>query len=237
MDPLAGSAWSAPGTVAGFVRSPPNNVLMAFAEQERRPGACAADIGCGAGRNAVPLARMGWRVLGTDLSWPMLEAAAARARDEHLTGRLHVALAPMGALPLHDGSVDLIIAHGIWNLARSSAEFRQGMAEAARVAKPGAALFVFTFSRNTLPADVEPVTGEPFVFTQFSGAPQCFLTDDQLVGELRAAGFVPDPAVALRELNRPAPGALRAAAGPVIYEAAFRYRGVITDARDSRRSG
>src|SRR5947207_9660322 len=35
-DPLAGSAWSAPGTVAGFAQSPPNLVLMTFAEHELR---------------------------------------------------------------------------------------------------------------------------------------------------------------------------------------------------------
>jgi hypothetical protein len=85
----------------------------------------------------------------------------------------------------------------------------------------GAALFVFTFSRNTLPADAEPVAGEPFVFTQFSGEPQCFLTSDQLIDEMAGAGFVREPAVPLQEYNRPRPGMLTSGA-PVIYEAAFR---------------
>jgi hypothetical protein len=60
------------------------------------------------------------------------------------------------------------------------------------------------------------------VFTQFSGQPQCFLTAEQLLEELAAASFFPDPGVPLRELNRPAPGALRTAGGPVIYEGGFR---------------
>jgi len=42
MDPLAGSPWSAPSTVAGFAQGPPNEVLMGFAAKERqgaaRPG-------------------------------------------------------------------------------------------------------------------------------------------------------------------------------------------------------
>ena len=82
MDPLAGSSWSAPGTVAGFARSAPNAILMTFAEEElRRPGSArAVDVGCGAGRNPVPLARLGWHVVGTDLSWPMLCADARRSR-------------------------------------------------------------------------------------------------------------------------------------------------------------
>jgi hypothetical protein len=128
----------------------------------------------------------------------------------------------MDALPVCSRSVDLVIAHGIWNLARSGLEFRRAIAEAARVATAGAALFVFTFSRHTLPSSATPVAGESFVFTQFSGSSQVFLTEDQLFEELHAAGFVPDPALPLRELNVPAPGQVRSAGPPVIYEAGFR---------------
>ena len=91
------------------------------------------------------------------------------------------------------------------------------------MARPGAALFVFTFSRHTLPRDAQPVAHEPFVFTQFSGEPQCFLSEDQLVSELAAAGFMPDAAVPLREHNRPRAGVLRTSGPPVIYEGAFRF--------------
>ena len=222
-DPLAGSPWSAPGTVAGFVRSPPNSVLLRFAEGEarREPGGRVVDIGCGAARNAVPLAEAGWRVTGTDLSWPMLVAATARAHDAGVDRRLHVVLAAMDRLPLADRSADLVVAHGIWNLARSTVEFLRGVQEAARVARPGAGLFVFTFSRHTLPPDARPVDGESFVFTDFSGQPQCFLTDTELVAELAAHGFASDPAVPLTEYNRPGPGT-RVAGAPVIYEAGFR---------------
>jgi hypothetical protein len=61
------------------------------------------------------------------------------------------------------------------------------------------------------------------VFTQFSGKPQCFLAEAQLVDELAAAGFEPDPSLPLRELNRPPAGALRTSAAPVIYQGLFRY--------------
>ena len=226
MDPLAGTPWSSPSTVEGFSRGEPNAVLMNYAARviEAHAHPLAVDIGCGAGRNAVPLARSGWNVVGTDLSRPMLEAASARVRNDTLRGRVLVLLAPMDALPVADSSADLIVAHGIWNLAASSSEMRRGVREAARIARPGAALFVFTFSRHTLPPDAEPVAAEPFVFTQFSGRPQCFLTEGQLLDEMTAAGFEPDPAVPLTEYNRPAPGALRGVGAPVIYEAAFRRR-------------
>ena len=224
MDPLAGSPWSRPDTVAGFVRSPPNDVLLNAAANalglvdDRH----LLDIGCGAGRNAVPLARMGWDVLGTDLSWPMLVAARLRAATDADRAHLHLVLAPMDHLPVRTRSIDFIVAHGIWNLAPSVATFRRAVAEAARVARPNAALFVFTFSRHTLPPEAEPVAGERFVFTQFSGEPQCFLTEEELIEELSSAGFVREPGAPIREYNRPQPGALIRGNGPVIYEGLFR---------------
>jgi len=209
--------------VAGFVQSPPNANLAAFADHElhQRGRTRALDVGCGAARNALPLAQRGWRVLGLDLSWPMLCAASQRVQDGRLDDRLRLALGPMDALPLRSASCDLVIAHGIWNLAQSGAEFRRSVQEAARVARIGAGLFVFTFSRQTLPPSAEPVHGESFVFAQFSGARQCFLTREQLVSELRVAGFSPEPSVPFSEYNLPQPGALPTGA-PVIYEAAFR---------------
>jgi SAM-dependent methyltransferase len=178
------------------------------------------DIGGGAGRNAVPLSADGALLVLLDLSWPMLRAAATREGGD----RLRLALASMAPLPIRDRSVDLIVAHGIWNLARSDEEFRLAVREAARVARPGAGLFLFTFSRNTLAPDARPVEGESFTFTQFSGGPQIFVRDDQLVAELHAAGFDPDPALPLRELNLPPPGQRRLGGPPVIYEGAFRRR-------------
>jgi SAM-dependent methyltransferase len=223
-DPLAGSSWSAPGTVAGFVQSPPNATLMAIAAQHWRPGARLLDIGCGAGRNAVPLARAGWHVVGTDLSSAMLAAAATRVADERLASHLTLALAPMDCLPLATASCDFVVAHGIWNLARTDREFAAALREAARVARPGAPLFLFTFSRNTLPPAATPVAGERFVFTQFSGQPQIFLTGAEILDVLDEAGFEPDQSLPLRELNRQAPCELAVRTAPVIYEGLFRRR-------------
>lgn len=215
--------WDAPSTVEGFVRSPANQILLQYAARVRLGDKAVRvlDIGCGAGRNAVPLARAGFVVTGTDLSRPMLQAAAGR----DVAGRLHLALASMDALPVRDRRYDLLIAHGIWNLARSGDEFRRAVREAARAAAPGAHLFLFTFSRHTLPPAERPVQGETFVFTSFSGAPQVFLTRDQLIGELAEARFDSDPQLPLRELNVPPPGQTRIGGPPVIYEGGFRFTG------------
>ena len=223
MDPLAGTPWSDAATVAGFVQSPPNGRLIEYAQrlQEGRARLRVLDIGCGAGRNAVPLAQTGAMVIAADLSWPMIRAVSTRA-----PAALHVALAPMDALPLGDRAFDLIVAHGIWNLAQSDAELRRAIGEAARVAVAGARLFVFTFSRCTLAPQAQPVAGETFAFSQFAGYPQVFLTRDQLLDELARAGFIADPWLPLRELNLPTPGGKRLGGAPVILEGGFQFAGV-----------
>ena len=216
------SPWNEASTVEGFVRSPPNGTLLQVAARELRVSGRLLDIGCGAGRNALPLATSGWEVIGTDASEPMLTAAAARAADAELGRRVCLVRASMHQLPLSPDSFDFIVAHGIWNLARSGNEFRAAVAEAARVARTGCALFVFTFSRRTIADSARPLPGESFVFTEFSGEPQCLLTQEQIVDELAAHGFDPDPSLPLRELNRPTKASLRTSSGPVIYQGLFR---------------
>jgi ubiquinone/menaquinone biosynthesis C-methylase UbiE len=213
------SPWNTPEMVSRLSQTPPNAELMQFAAVEiaRGTGARLLDIGCGAGCNAIPLAKMGWEVLGLDNSDPMLEAAAQRAEDETLTDRLCFESAPMEQLPVEDHSFDFVVAHGIWNLAGSSLQFRKAVQEAARAARPGAPLFVFTFSRSTLPPETIPVSGESFVFTEFMGTPQCFLTEARLIEELRAAGFEQEPGNPIKEYERP-PESTR----PSLLEGIFR---------------
>jgi SAM-dependent methyltransferase len=219
-----GTPWIEAGTVNSFAQASANQTLMRVAGEAIGIGKRhLLDIGCGAGRNAVPLARQGWSVTGVDLSWPMLTAASERARIEHAGGALRLALASMDHLPVLSRSTDFIVAHGVWNLAASTAQFRRAVREAARAAKPGALLFVFTFSRTTLEDGALPVEGEEFVFTQFAGVPQCFLTAEQLTAELAREGFRRDSRVPLTEHNRPCPGTRRIGGPPVIHEGVFRY--------------
>jgi SAM-dependent methyltransferase len=157
-----------------------------------------------------------------DLAAPMLEAARERIRPAPVSdGRVMLVRAPMAPLPFADGVFDLIVAHGIWNLARSGAEFRHATGEAARVARDGAGLFLFTFSRHTLTPDASPDPGESFVFSSWNGEPQCFLTEAQVLDELGRAGFVRHPIGPLTEYNRRPPGDLRAGGPPVIFEGTF----------------
>lgn len=67
----------------------------------------ALDVACGAGRNALWLARRGFKVVAVDISWEGLQRLQRRARDEKLD--IHIVLADLEDFPLAPDTFDLIV--------------------------------------------------------------------------------------------------------------------------------
>jgi len=183
------------------------------------------DIGCGAGRNGVPLAQAGHRVFGVDQSEFMIAAARQRAQSAGVNGQCEFVKARMDTLPVSDTTFDLIIAQGIWNLAASDDELLSALREADRVSRSGTRLFVFPFSRDTLSPDALPQRGQQHIYDQFSGSPQAFFSQESLTQLLAEVGFDREGSGSLTKYNDPGilpPG--RAAPRPVIWEGTWIHR-------------
>ena len=109
-----------------------------------RVGDVVLDVACGTGALAVELASAGATVVALDFSWNMLATGAARLRSAGSGHRLLWCNADGLRLPLRDASVDAAtIAFGLRNLPDPAA----GLAELARVVRPGGRLLVLEFSR------------------------------------------------------------------------------------------
>jgi len=111
----------------------------AVTEAALPPGATVLDLGCGTGR-ALPALRAAvgpaGTVIGADITEQMLAAAIAHDRGRHAT----LVLADARHLPLAAASVDAIFAAGlVQHLPDPSA----GLAELARVTRPGGRLVLF----------------------------------------------------------------------------------------------
>ncbi|HEX3213864.1 MAG TPA: class I SAM-dependent methyltransferase, partial [Actinomycetota bacterium] len=98
------------------------------------PGARLLDLCCGPGRHAVPLAQLGYRVTGLDLSRPLLARAAAAAAGQ----RVGLVAADMRRLPFADGSFDAVLnLFNAFGYLEDEAQDELVLAEVARVLAPG----------------------------------------------------------------------------------------------------
>ena len=113
------------------------------------PGACLLDLCCGPGRHAVPLARLGFRVTGLDLSRRLLaEAAAAAAGHGEPVG---LVAADMRRLPFADASFDAVVnLFHAFGCLEDQTQDELVLAEVARVLAPGGRFLLEVANREAL---------------------------------------------------------------------------------------
>jgi demethylmenaquinone methyltransferase/2-methoxy-6-polyprenyl-1,4-benzoquinol methylase len=108
------------------------------------------DLATGTGDVALTLAkRIGGRrlIVGADFTRSMLELAALKAHRSG-TGRVHLTVGDALKLPFRDNAFSAVsIAFGLRNLSGR----REGLAEMARVLKPGGLVLILEFSRMENP--------------------------------------------------------------------------------------
>ena len=99
-----------------------------------RAGARVLETGCGTGRDTVHLASAAARVVATDLSSDMVRAGRTAIAHSAAVDRVRFCVADATSLPFATGVFDAAYHFGGLNLFR---DIRQGLAEMARVVKPG----------------------------------------------------------------------------------------------------
>ena len=84
----------------------PGTILKQAEDWLRTPG-LVLDVACGAGRNSLYLARLGFTVISIDISWEGLQRLARRARAEGLP--IYIVHADLERFVLKDECFDVII--------------------------------------------------------------------------------------------------------------------------------
>jgi len=167
---------------------------------EARPAGLYLDACAGTLDLAAELARrrgFAGRVVGADFSARMLKLGVMKA----LPGSVRPAAADTLELPFPDGRFDgAMVAFGVRNLTDLGA----GLAELARVLRPGARLVVLEFTtpvwapfralyhfyfRRLLPLIGRAVSGHPTAYSYLPASVSSFPAPEQLLNHVRAAGF------------------------------------------------
>ena len=105
------------------------------------------DLACGGGRTTVPLYKQGFRVIGVDLSDPLIQAA--RARHPQVDFRV----GNYCELPFDDASFDdVLISYNGLDYAFPEAQRQRALAECARVLVPGGRLVFSSHNIKSLHA-------------------------------------------------------------------------------------
>jgi demethylmenaquinone methyltransferase/2-methoxy-6-polyprenyl-1,4-benzoquinol methylase len=165
------------------------------------PGSDALDICCGTGDLALELRRRigpDGRVVGSDFSEPMLELARRKSGDEGLP--VEFGWADALDLPYGNGSFDAVtIGFG----ARNLADLDKGLAEMARVLRPGGRLVILEITRpqreplssfyslwfdRVVPV-IGTLAGDSDAYNYLPNSVRTFPAPERLAAMMEAAGF------------------------------------------------
>jgi demethylmenaquinone methyltransferase/2-methoxy-6-polyprenyl-1,4-benzoquinol methylase len=165
------------------------------------PGSDALDICCGTGDLALELRRRigpDGRVVGSDFSEPMLDLARRKSGEEGLP--VEFGWADALDLPYGDASFDAVtIGFG----ARNLADLDRGLAEMARVLRPGGRLVILEITRprreplasfyslwfDRLVPVLGSLAGDEDAYSYLPESVRTFPEPEELAGRIEAAGF------------------------------------------------
>jgi demethylmenaquinone methyltransferase/2-methoxy-6-polyprenyl-1,4-benzoquinol methylase len=169
-----------------------------------KPGDAALDVCTGTGDFAFELARRvgpGGRVEATDFSAPMLALGEAKRSKKRGGAVVRFAQADTQDLPFPDDTFDAVtVGFGIRNVA----DIPRGIAEMARVAKPGGRVIILEFSQPTfapfaalyrwysfrvLPVLGGLISGRRAAYRYLPSSVEAFHTREELAAVMERAGL------------------------------------------------
>ena len=199
--------WEQPETVETFAaRDPDLRLLELIRDCEHPHEVRVLDLGCAGGRNTTLLAERGFDVHAIDASTAMVTRTRQRVAAVlgERAAKERVRLGRMDDLSYFAAnSFDLGVALGIFQSARSRAEWDRAVSEAARVLAPGGTLLLAHFTPRTdiTGEGVRPVPGEPHVYDGFSAGRMVLFEAPALDAAIARHGLepvVPSETVAAR---------------------------------------
>jgi len=141
-------------SISPFRNQEPYPCVIDFCEMLTEKGLTkVCDLGCGSGRHAIPMAKLGFTVVALDMSQKALLSVADRARNEGLS--IQTLRCALPNIPLADESFDAIVSTNVIHHAKL-ADIKESISEIHRILSPGGYVLLTVFSK----ADYRYKTGQ-----------------------------------------------------------------------------
>jgi SAM-dependent methyltransferase len=189
--------WDDPATVQRFAEREPDLRMVEHALRFATPSATRVlDLGCAGGRNTAWLAARGFDVHARDTSAAMIEAtraAVAPALGDAETRRRVVRGSMVDLEDFATGSLDLVLALGLYQNAETAAEWDAALDETARVLSRGGTVLVANFTPDTTPSEgrLTSVPGDPGRYSGFPSGRSTLYQGPELDVCFAKRGLVP----------------------------------------------
>ena len=165
----------------------------------------AVDLGCGEGRNALWLARLGWQVTGVDYSAVAIERARTLAAQERpqVANRLTLRVDNVTTVQLRAESVDLALVSYVHLPAEQRSSL---MLRAALAVRPGGHVIVVGHDRRNLREGVSGPQDERLLYdplelrSLFAGIPASRVDLAETVERHTADGVALDTLIRVRRI-------------------------------------
>lgn len=172
--------------------SPAFRPVIEFSDHLKRVGGrTVLDLGCGAGRHSIYLAKQGFHVVGFDISLFALRKLRTRLRAESVEN-VKIVNSEMSKLPFADGVFDAVVSTNVLHHTLV-AGIEQAVEEVRRVMNTGAEGFLMTLSEH----DYKNGTGrllEPGTYVLTEGDEQGivhhFFSEEELLSHFGKFGII-----------------------------------------------
>jgi ubiquinone/menaquinone biosynthesis C-methylase UbiE len=146
--------------------SPPLPVAVGFAEDLKREGAkTVLDLGCGAGRHSILLAKTGFQVVALDLSETALKILEDRLKTASIDN-VTLVKHEMWELPFVDDYFDGVVCTNVLHHGKL-VEIRRAIREVHRVMRRGSSAFIVALSTADFrKGNGKMLEGNTYVFTR-----------------------------------------------------------------------
>lgn len=194
--------WNDEKQVNEFFNEEPSEFLVEFFSKVENPQSFKVlDIGCGGGRNAEMLVRMGFDVSACDLHESMVQATVERIAKLDKEAASKIIMADMSHLPYEDMVFDYIVSNGVFHNVKSLDELKSCVKEASRVLKNNGTIALNIFSSAVIDPTLTVMPGEEYTYITPQGLPMVLVPKDYLVGLLKDYNFQQDGEITEKETS------------------------------------